>query len=71
MEFSAQMKELLDYKSANHTSREVGPFAYLESQLEDLSITEDSLENRSHLLATEEKRINDLRLREFRSLGFA
>jgi len=74
IKFSARMKELLDYKSTNQPNYEGGPFAYLESQLRGIHInasTDESLDNRSRSLGAEERRINDLRLREFRSLGFA
>ena len=68
------MKNILHFKSPNHANQEVGPLAYLESQLRGIQInasTDESLDTRSRALAVEEKRINDLRLREFRSLGFA
>jgi hypothetical protein len=74
-EFSIRMKKLLQYKGpkSSQLNPSAGSLAYLESQLRDISVnpsTEDVLEERSIALAADEKRIHDLRVREFRSLGF-
>jgi len=73
IKFSARMKEILNYKSPNHGSNEVGSFSYLESQLRGIRIgpsLDRFLDSRSRSFGAEEKRIGDLRIKEFKSLGF-
>jgi len=62
----------LKFEPPDPADAEVGALAYLETQLQSIRDgTDESLDNRSLLLEKDEKRIKDLRLREFRNLGFA